>query len=308
MTKSKSLVFFGTEDFSLSALKVLVEHEYNVLCVVTKPDTKRGRGRKLSPPSVKVFAEENSIPVLQNTSMNAVAKELANYPAEVAVLSAFGRIIPEEILKMYPLGIVNIHPSLLPRWRGASPIEQTILSGDNQAGVSLMKLVKEMDTGPIFAQESIELNDTETSTDLYEKLSAIGSQLLVKKLPQIINVELIPEEQDETKATYAPMISKQNAVIDWSESADLINRKIRAYVRWPGVKHEIAGQDCKLIESTVVKDNIKPGEVSRSGDGILIGCGKGSLRVTKLQPAGKRVMNAKEFILGNELMIGTNNQ
>lgn len=307
MTKSKSLVFFGTEDFSLSALKALVEHDYNVLCVVTKQDTKRGRGRKLSPPSVKVFAQDNSIPVIQDASMETIARELASYPANVAVLSAFGRIIPKAILKMYPVGIVNIHPSLLPRWRGASPIEQTILSGDKQAGVSLMMLVKEMDAGPVFTQEAIDLNGNETSIDLYETLSALGSKLLIENIDQIISSELIPRNQNEGAATFAPVITKEDAEIDWNDEAEIIDRKVRAYVRWPGSKTTLGSTRvtvCRGYPTTSnSSENTEPGEitvVSETGL-IVVTCLRGSYCITRLKPDGKREMDTAEFLRGNML-------
>lgn len=308
MTKSKSLVFFGTEDFSLSALKALVEHGYNVLCVVTKPDTKRGRGRKLSPPSVKIYAEENSIPVIQNASMNGIAKELANYPAEVAVLSAFGRIIPEELLEMYPVGIVNIHPSLLPRWRGASPIEQTILAGDKQAGVTLMKLVKEMDAGPVYVQKSIDLDGTENASGLYNTLGSLGANVLVESLPAIISGDLKAQEQDHSKATLAPMIKKEDGEIDWNDKAETIDRKVRAYVRWPGAKAELGEKRVKITNGYFTSGNSAKGTPSGSVTAvpqagiIMVDTGSGSYCITHLKPDGKREMSSAEFMRGNKLL------
>lgn len=302
MTKSRSLVFFGTEDFSLSALKALVDADYNVLCVVTKPDSIKGRGQKLKPSAVKTFANEIGIDVIQNPSMEEVSKELDNYKAEVAVLSAFGRIIPQSILDKYALGIINIHPSLLPRWRGASPIEQTILAGDKKAGVSLMKLVAKMDAGPVYEQKSIELDGSENSISLYKKLSDMGSALLIAKLDEIISGNLSPWEQNDTEATIAPMIKKSDAEIDWSQSAEKIDRTIRAYARWPGVRIELTNMQVRLIDSNVTDYAQAPKSISVSGDGILIGCGSGSVLITKLQPSGKRIMSAKEFLAGHKVI------
>ncbi len=308
MKKSKSLIFFGTETFSLNAFKTLVENKFNVVAVVTKPDSKRGRSGALKPSAVKKYSLEIGLPIIQHTSMKDVEKDLEKYDAFAAILSSFGRIIPTPILDLFEGGIINIHPSLLPKYRGASPVEQTILNGDKETGVSLIKLVEKMDAGPIYAQSIVALSGTETSPQLYETLASAGSKLLVANLPEILDNKLESEAQDESKATFAPMITKQEGLVDWNLPGTAIVRQIRAYLDWPKSHTEISGKEVIITKAYFIPSrpqNTSPGEIeaqlfSDAGiDSIVIYCKDGAIHIQQLTPAGKREMTAKEFLAGN---------
>lgn len=302
MNKSKSLIFFGTEAFSLSALKALVENDFNVVAVVTKPDSARGRSKELRQSLVKQYAQEANLPVIQHANVEEIEEDLKQFDAFAAVLSSFGKIIPPTTLGMFKGGIINVHPSLLPKYRGASPIEQSILNGDEITGVSLMKLVEKMDAGPVYSQQSIELSGEETSAVLYETLAQIGSSLLVDNLPQILSGELEPKAQDENLVSFAPMISKQDGVIDWSLPATTIEQQIRAYKDWPGSKTTLGGIEVTIAKATAVNKSGESGNAMKSGDDILVYCGEDALMVHQLKPAGKREMSSKEFLLGNKVI------
>ena len=302
MSKSKKLIFFGTENFSLSALEALVENNYDVLAVVTKPDSRRGRGKAFTSSPVKQFAIDSGIPVIQSSDGQEMERKLAEYQTDFAVLSAFGKIIPDSILNMFPGGIINIHPSLLPKYRGASPIEQAILNGDENTGVSLMKLIKEMDAGPIFAQSKIELDSTETAPELYRALGKLGSQLLIEKLPDIISKQLPIVEQDDELASVAPMITKPDGRINWDKTAETLERQIRAYLRWPGSKITINDTEITITQARLGKKSGKPGELFVQENEFGVYCKDTSVIVEKLKPAGKREMHTSEFLAGNKVI------
>jgi len=302
MNESKNLIFFGTEAFSFSALKALIENKFNVVAVVTKPDSKKGRNKGLTPSLVKQYSQEVGLPVIQLSVTEDLEKELKQYDAFAAVLSSFGKMITPSIIDLFEGGIVNIHPSLLPKYRGASPIEQAILNGDKTTGVSLMKLVEKMDAGPIYAQQSIKLSGEETAPDLYVTLAEVGSSLLVSNLPKILSGDLKSSIQDENLVSFAPMISKQDGMIDWSQSATSIERQIRAYRDWPSSKTSLGNVEITILNATVTAESGKSGVATTSGEDILVYCGSNALLIHRLKPASKREMNAKEFMLGNKVI------
>lgn len=302
MIKSKSLIFFGTETFSLSALISLVENGFNVVAVVTKPDSRKGRSKELIPSSVKQYALAHDLPVIQLSNSADIEKELEQYDAFAGVLSSFGKIIPSSTLAMFEGGIVNVHPSLLPKYRGASPIEQAILSGDSETGVSLMKLVDKMDAGPVYAQQTVALEGKETSPDLYKSLAEVGSNLLVDSLPTILSGELVPTEQIESQVSFAPMITKQDGVIDWNQPANNIEREIRAYLDWPGSKAVISDAEITVLRATIVDEHGAVGSAVGRGDAVLVYCKEKALAVRELKPTGKRAMSAKEYLAGNKVI------
>ncbi len=301
MNKSKNLIFFGTELFSLSSLRALVENRFTVVAVVTKPDRAKGRGNKLEASEVKKYALRGNIPVIEKMNIDALEEELSKYSPFAGVLSSFGKIVPPSILDLFEGGIINVHPSLLPEYRGASPIEQTILNGDGRTGVSLMKLVKKMDAGPIYAQEIVNLSGKETSPKLYETLASAGSKLLVNNLGQILSGELAPKQQDDNLASFAPMITKQDGVINWSQSAKTIERQIRAYISWPSSKTVIAHTQVAITEASTVAGSGTIGSMKVVADQIHVYCSEDVLVICRLKPAGKREMTAKEFLMGNHL-------
>lgn len=313
---NKPLLFFGTEDFSAIIFSRLLEAGYSFKAAVTKPDAKRGRGKKTAPPAVKTVAEKNNIPVLQPEKLEQITDEIAGYGCEFAILAAYGKIIPKSILNMFSGGIINVHPSLLPTYRGPSPIESAILHGDEQTGVSIIKLVEKMDAGPIYAQKEFDLSGQNTKPELYEKLAEIGAELLIKSLPNIFSDELPPKPQDENLATYCPMIKKTDGVIDWQKPAEKIEREIRAYLGWPGSRTQLFGQDVIITEADLNNSSVSSGETKitkttpvqgqslyREGGGeLFVGAGDNSLKIKKLRPAGRSSMDAEDFLRGRRLV------
>lgn len=245
---SKTIVFFGTDTFSVSALRHLVDAGYSVGAVVTKPDSRSGRGQKLTPPAVKVLAEEHHIPVWQPTRLSDIINDIKALDDPIGVLSSFGRIVPQEIIDLFTPGIVNIHPSMLPKYRGPSPIEAAILNGDTETGVSIMLLNAEMDAGPIYAQSSYALNGTETQPELYEILADHGSSLLIQNLPRIMDGSHQPTPQ-QGEASYSHLLQKADATPNPADhTAETLARKVRAHILFPKTKLTLMGQ---LVTVTV---------------------------------------------------------
>lgn len=299
--RNKPLLFFGTEDFSTIIFSRLLNAGYNFKAVITKPDAKRGRGKKMLPPSIKTIAEKHGIPVLQSENLEQITDEVSAYGCDFAVLAAYGKIIPKSILDSFSGGIINVHPSLLPKYRGPSPIESAILNGDEKTGVSIIKLVEAMDAGPIYAQQEIPLNGMETKPELYEKLAEIGAEMLTRYLPDIFAGKLSPKPQDETSATYCKLIKKSDGIIDWQKPAEKIEREIRAYLGWPGSRTQLFGQEVIILETEITTVSLAPSEVKVESSELLVGTGEYSLKIKKLRPAGRSSMDANEFLRGRRL-------
>lgn len=313
-----SLVFFGTEDFSAAILSRLIDARYDIKAVVTKPDTPRGRGRSRSAqaPAVKTIAEKYSIPVLQPGKLKEAADDIAYFDCQHAVLAAYGKIVPKSVLDSFHGGIINVHPSLLPRYRGPSPIESAILNGDAKTGASIMKLVEAMDAGPVYAQVDYPLNGAETRPELYGALGQIGADMLIKHLPAITSGQLTAQPQNDEQATYCSLIKKSDGVIDWHKSATRIERDIRAYLGWPGSRTELFGREVTILEAEISETTLAPGEIHATTQNpvlqgqslqdnkifynkrLLIGTGEQSLHIKKLRPAGRSSMNANDFLRG----------
>jgi methionyl-tRNA formyltransferase len=303
MTKSKKLVFFGTDDFSLVILESLVKAGYDVMLVVTKPDAPQGRSHHLTPSIVGRYAALHELPYLtpqklDDEALGAIREAGCDY----AVLASYGKIIPTRMLDAFPLGIINVHPSLLPRWRGPSPVEAAILAGDNQTGVSIMRLEPSMDTGPVFAQTEYPLSGRETGDELRQTLAEAGARLLLESLPGILAGSTPARAQDDfnESPSYCSMIRKTDGQIDWQESADTIERKIRAYQPWPGAKTSLFEHDVTILAATVElnSQNLEPGENIHDKSSCLVGCGNGALSITRLQPAGRKPMAVRDFLNG----------
>ncbi|MDB5180108.1 MAG: fmt [Candidatus Saccharibacteria bacterium] len=251
---SKTIIFFGTDTFSASALRSLIEAEYEIGAVVTKPDSKSGRGQQLAKPLVKQIAEEYGIPVWQPTKLIEISDDIKALGDVVGVLSSYGRIVPQAIIDLFRPGIINIHPSLLPLYRGPSPIETAIMNGDSQTGVSIMKLTAEMDAGPIYAQEVYELDGTETAPELYEILSALGGRMLIETLPSIIEGNLLPSPQANT-AIYCYLLKKEDALLNPDEmTAIQAERQVRAYLQFPKTKLPYRNESIIVTKAHVVSD------------------------------------------------------
>lgn len=298
-SKNKKIVFFGTEDFSLIALRELINAGYSIAAVVTKPDSSKGRSRTLTPPAVKVLAVQHGIPVWQPTKLADIADDIQKLNKPTGVLVSYGKIIPQSIIDLFEPGIINLHPSLLPEYRGPSPIESAIISGDKKTGVSIMQLSAAMDAGSVYAQTSIDLIGNETSEYLYEKLGKLGATMLIDILPAIIDGTLTPLPQDEPSATYCKLIQKSDGNIDWHDDSQLIEREVRAYHIWPKSRATVSGIDIIVTKAHAINDNSsKPGHVSIDSNSLIVGTGNGSISIDELKPAGKKEMPVSAFLLG----------
>lgn len=253
MNTKKPIIFFGTEDFSAISLQQLIDDNFNIVGIITKPDSKKGRGQKIQPPKVKIIGEEYNIPVLQPQKMNEIIDFIHNFDKPAGVLVSFGRIIPQNIIDLFTPGIINVHPSLLPKYRGPSPIESAIFNGDSETGVSIMQLSAKMDAGPVYIQEKISLDDTITASQLYTLAGKMGARLLSSHLDAILNQNLLPEPQDEEETVYCQLLSKIDALLNsQTMTAQQAEQQIRAYEIFPKTKIEISGFLCIIDRKSVV--------------------------------------------------------
>ena len=297
------IVFAGTPEFALASLNALVKADCNVVAVYTQPDRPAGRGRKLTASPVKRFATEKGIAVLQPKSLRDAdaASELAALQPDVMIVAAYGLILPQNVLDIPRYGCVNVHASLLPRWRGAAPIQAAILAADEMTGVCLMCMTAGLDCGPVYSCESINIGAEESAGELHDRLAVLGGELLVADLPKILAGKMTAREQDESLACYAPKIEKQDALIDWSLTADECHRHIRAYNPAPGAYFFAAGDTAariKVWQASLLPDvSAVPGTILQyNADGIVVACAQGGLRLEVLQAPGKRRAPAHEFV------------
>ncbi|HEV2412911.1 MAG TPA: methionyl-tRNA formyltransferase [Candidatus Saccharimonadales bacterium] len=305
---STPLVYFGTDELSPIILSQLIEGSWNIKAVVTKPDAPKGRTLEMSEPAVKQIAKAHNIKVFQPEKLRDIEPELKDLQAPIGVLVAYGKIIPESILNLFPYGIINVHPSLLPKYRGSSPIEQALLHGDSETGVTIIRLIKEMDAGPIYATEKFKLSDEDTQQNVYPRIGKVGGELLIKTLPRILSGELEPSEQDEKSVSLAPLINKQDSHIDWAnETADEIARKVRAFNRWPQSRATITLPEDQSLDVVITlakthkgtaTRNSSPGRVSYSDKRLLIEAKDGFVEILSLKVPGKKEISGQEFAAG----------
>lgn len=292
MSARKPLVFFGTEDFSQPSLEALIRADWPISLVITKPDAPKGRGQHISQPAVKKIADAHSINVLQPEKLEDVSEELRSLQPTHAVLVAYGKIIPAATIDIFPGGITNVHPSLLPKYRGPSPIESVILNRESETGISLMRLTPKMDAGPVYIQQNYPLTGTEDRLELYEKLSQAGAELLINNLQDIVDGSLQPNEQDETQATYSHLLKKTDGLIDWrNDTAQQIERKVKAYLGYPKTRTTIWNKHEVIItKARVAKDE---------DDGsLVIRCKDGYIELLELIAPSGRHMRGADFKLG----------
>lgn len=292
----------GTPDFAVPALVALHEAGHDVVCVYTQPPRPAGRGKKLQPSPVHRKADELGIEVRHPNSLkkeNAQA-EFATLQADVAVVAAYGLILPQAILDAPKHGCLNIHASILPRWRGAAPIHRAILAGDQETGVTIMQMEAGLDTGPMLAKVMTPIN-AKTTGELTEELAELGANAMVGVLNDLEHLTAIP--QDDDAATYAPKIDKAEARIDWSKPAEELERLARGLAPFPGAWFELDGARVKLLRAELAEGSGKPGEVL--DDAFTIACGSGAIRPLRLQRAGKPTMDRDDFLRGNPVATGT---
>jgi methionyl-tRNA formyltransferase len=293
------IVFMGTPEFAVPALKLLIEH-HTVIGVVTQPDRPAGRNRQIQQSPVKQVALAHQIPVFQPEKIRRAEAmvELKQWSPDVFVVAAFGQILPQAVLDIPPHGSINIHASLLPRWRGAAPIQAAIRAGDAESGITIMKMDAGLDTGPILTQRAIPLAPDETGQSLHDKLSAIGGELLIETLPVYLNGTIIPQPQDDSQTTYAPTIKKEEGSIDWNQPAQAIERLVRAFTPWPGTYTIWNGQPLKIHSGTIGAGQAATGRVIEDQGRIAIGTGDGVFYPHQVQLAGKNTLSIHDFIKG----------
>ena len=292
------IVFMGTPDFSVSVLDALAEAGHEVVCVYCQPPRPAGRGKKDRPTPVHARAETLGLTVRHpRTLRDADAQaEFAALDADIAVVVAYGLILPQPILDAPTHGCLNIHASLLPRWRGAAPIQRAIMSGDAQTGVCIMQMEAGLDTGPVLLREALDIAPDETAATLHDRLAEMGARLIVDALARLDTLR--PEVQPDQGVTYAEKINKAEARIDWTRPADEIDRQIRGLSPFPGAWCEMDGERVKLLLSRVVPGDGAPGQVL---DGLTIACGDGAVEILSAQRPGKRAMESAEFLRGVQM-------
>ncbi len=294
------IVFAGTPDFSAPVLQALLDSEHAVVGVYTQPDRPAGRGRKLTAGPVKQLALHNGVPVFQPVSLRdpQVLEQLAALNPDLIVVVAFGLLLPKAVLDLPRLGCVNLHASLLPRWRGAAPIQRAILAGDRETGICLMQMEAGLDTGPVLAEVRTEIQPGETAGSLHDRLSRLAAELLAMNLHGLVERTLSAQPQDDSRATYAAKLEKSEAILDWTRTAVQLERQVRAFNPWPVAQTHYNGDVLRVWDAEAIegKDAI-PGTIIATGKtGIDVACGSGRLRLLELQlPGGKR-MKACEFI------------
>jgi len=296
---SPRVLFAGTPEFALASLSALVGAGVTPVAVLTQPDRPAGRGKRVTASPVKQYALRQSIDVLQPATLrdDAVVAALAALSADVIVVAAYGLILPQRVLDLPRCDCVNVHASLLPRWRGAAPIQAAILAGDTETGISLMSMTAGLDCGPVYASEAIAIGAEETAGELHDRLARLGGELLLRYLGAIVRGEMRPAEQDESMATYAGKIDKRDAALDWSRPATELQRAVRAYNPVPGAWFLLDGQPIKCWRASVADPVDGPAGrvVANTRDGIVVACGEGALRLESLQRPGRRPVTAGEF-------------
>ncbi|MGE3319320.1 MAG: methionyl-tRNA formyltransferase [Candidatus Berkiella sp.] len=300
------IIFAGTPEFAKIQLEALLETAHEVVAVYTQPDKPAGRGQHLHMSPVKELALQHQLPIEQPLSLKneEAQKTLASYQADVMIVAAYGLILPEAVLNLPRYGCINVHASLLPRWRGASPIQQAILAGDKETGITLMRMDKGLDTGNILATGRLEIDAKETSQTLHDRLAIQGAKMLYHILEEI--VELPGEKQPEIGVTYAPKITKEASLIDWRQSAQEIDRQIRAYNPWPVAQTVIDSQMIRIHEAIIVdgENTSSAGTIIRTtAQGITVQTGKDLLLITKAQLPGKKAMPISEILKGHATLF-----
>ncbi|MDR1694392.1 MAG: methionyl-tRNA formyltransferase [Lactobacillaceae bacterium] len=292
------IVFMGTPDFSLSVLKVLTE-KHDVVCVYTQAPKEAGRGQKVNKTPVHIFAEENGIEVRtpKTLRLEEEQRKFKDLGADIAIVAAYGLILPLPILEAFPKGCINVHASLLPRWRGAAPIQRCIEAGDKKSGVTIMNMEEGLDTGDMLLKGEVEITPKTTGGILHDQLSYMGAELMVEVLDNIDNIK--PEKQDGDFATYAKKIEKEEGRLDFNLPAEVLERKIRAFNPYPATYFEYKGERFKVLGAKVLNENsnCKPGQILVR-DNLVVVCGKKMLEITQIQRQGKKIMSCCDCLKG----------
>lgn len=309
------IVFMGTPDFAVGALQAIIEAGHQVSAVVTQPDKPRGRGKELQMTPVKACAADHNIPVFQPVKIKEpeAVEILRGYDADIFVVAAFGQILSEEILSMPKYGCVNIHASLLPKYRGAGPIQWAVINGEKKTGITIMQMEKGLDTGDMLLQKEVEIDPKETGDSLHDKLAAAGAELIVEALPKIEAGQLTPRKQNDAESCYAKMLQKSMGRIDWNMTADKLDCLIRGLISWPGASTTFRGKNLKIWEQEPAAEGDFSVQISASAPGTVVSVekeafyvqtGEGALKVLSVQIEGKKRMDVKDFLLGYPIKAG----
>ena len=301
------VVFMGTPDFAVPSLPILLDHGYEVCAVYTQPDKPKGRGHKLQPPPVKELALQHQIPVFQPATLRKeeVQAEIRSWNPDVIVVVAYGKLLPKAVLDAPKLGCVNVHGSLLPQYRGAAPIQWTVLNGDKVAGVTTMFMAEGMDTGDMLLKAETPVGEEETSGQLFDRLKDLGADLLLETLQGLEVGTLTPVPQDEAQATRAPMLSKELSQVDWTKSAQQVHELIRGLNPWPSAVSYLDGRKLKLHASRVREGSGEPGKPFAQDGALWVYCGQGALELTEIQTENGKRMDGKSYLLGHPLQEGS---
>lgn len=312
------IIFMGTPEFALPALEKLVENRYEISAVVTQPDRPAGRGRALAPSPVKVFAVAHRLPVLQPESLKTpgIDQKLRTLRPEVIVVAAFGQLLPRSVLEIPPLGCINIHPSLLPKYRGPSPVAGAILAGESVTGVTIMLMDEGWDTGPILAQRKVPILPDDTTGSLERKLAQVGAELLIDTLPRWASGEVKPRPQNHAEATYTKPIAKEDGRIDWQLPAEELSRRCRAFSPWPGCFTQFGGKTLKILKSRPYPQwtgqdtpghvvEIEMAEGARRQKAVGVATGQGALLLLEVQLEGGKAMPIEQFVRGQRQFLGS---
>ncbi|MCQ2521545.1 MAG: methionyl-tRNA formyltransferase [Lachnospiraceae bacterium] len=301
------IVFMGTPDFAVGALDAIVQAGHEVTLVVTQPDRQKGRGKEVAMSPVKETALKYNLPVFQPVRIKApeAVAELRKVEADAFVVAAFGQILSKEILEMPPLGCINIHGSLLPKYRGSAPIQRAVIEGEKETGITIMQMDEGIDTGDILMKRAIPIEDTDTGESMFEKLAALGSEMIVEALPLIAEGKLTAQKQDDSQSSYAKMLTKDMGDLDFGKSARELDCLIRGLNSWPSAYTRLGGKTLKIWEAKVTEGEGRPGSVLQvTKDAIEVATGNGALAITSLQLEGKKRMQTKDFLLGYQVKPG----
>ncbi len=305
------IVFAGSPDFAVPGLQRLISSPHDVVAVLTQPDRPAGRGRQLTAGPVKQYALAHDVEVYQPAGLRQsdVQEKLRAFAPDLMVIVAYGLLLPPSVLSLPRAGCINVHASVLPRWRGASPIQAAILAGDQQTGVSIMQMAEGLDTGPVFAVQQTDIGAHETAGELHDRLAELGADLLACSVEPILDGTLAAGPQNDADATHAGRISKVDALIDWSQSATTIDRQIRAYNPWPVAETGLDGERMRCWRSAIIEDSLcldsasGPGRIEAvTSDGLEVRTGQGLLRLVELQMPGRRRMNGAAFARGTKVV------
>lgn len=302
------IVFMGTPEFAVPCLERLISDGHNVKGVFTQPDKPKGRGHKMQFPPVKECAVDAGIPVYQPLKMKdgEAISILENLNPELIIVVAYGKILPKEVLDFPKYGCINMHASILPRYRGAAPIQWSVLNGEKISGVTAMQMDVGLDTGDMLLTKTVEIDENETAGELHDKLSVLGADVMSETIDLLLKGELKPEKQNDSDSNYAPMLSKDLCPIDWNESAQKVHNKVRGLSPWPVATAELGEKTIKIHKTAVSgRCNATPGEVVVSDKKLVVACGEStSVEIIVLQTEGKKAMNASDFLRGNPIEKG----